>query len=90
MVKLGGLMTYKAMSALDEVVKEYDEKLQGMKQGDSEYQQIKEKRNSLQALLWSMENIAENKVIESEEDVDLEEARRQQEMEEPRRKHRGR
>uniref|UniRef100_UPI003FEEEEC8 hypothetical protein n=1 Tax=Roseburia sp. TaxID=2049040 RepID=UPI003FEEEEC8 len=90
MVKLGGLMTYKAMSALDEVLKEYDEKLRGMKQQSPEYQQIKEKRNSLQALLWSMENIAEDKVIESEKDVELEEARRRQEMENPQRKHRGR
>lgn len=83
MVKLGGLMTYKAMSALDEVLKEYDEKLRGMKQESPEYQQIREKRNSLQALLWSMENIAEDKVIESEKDVELEEARRRQEMEPP-------
>ena len=83
MVKLGGLMTYRAMSALDEVLKEYDEKLRGMKQQSPEYQQIKEKRNSLQALLWSMENIAEDKVIASEKDVELEEARRQQEMEPP-------
>lgn len=83
MVKLGGLMTYRAMSALDEVLKEYDEKLRGMKQESPEYQQIREKRNSLQALLWSMENIAEDKVIESEKDVELEEARRQQEMEPP-------
>ena len=90
MVKLGGLMTYRAMSALDEVLKEYDEQLRGMKQQSPEYQQIKEKRNSLQALLWSMENIAEDKVIESEKDVELEEARRQQEMENSQRKHRGR
>ena len=62
MIKLKATTKAKAMATLEKVIGEYDRKLSGMKDGE-ERQTATEEREALQALLWSMENIAEDRTV---------------------------
>lgn len=62
MIKLKTTTKAKAMSTLEKVIGEYDGKLSKMEESE-ERQTATEEREALQALLWSMENIAEDRTV---------------------------
>ena len=61
MVKLGVVARARAMTVLEKVIGEYDEKLAELEKGSKKYKTALEEKNALQALLWSMQNIADGK-----------------------------
>ena len=62
MVKLKATTKAKAMAALEKVIDEYNRELTEMKDSEERWT-AKGERDALQALLWSMENIAEDRTV---------------------------